>query len=746
MTTVQMRPEARPLRLKVLDYYQKEAIERISGLLLEALGTLKGDGCSSKTPEDDLDPYRASRLFFLSGEAGGGKTTTYVSLRHALGPFATEPDEEDLKYNKHGDKKIEKFKKLWPNREKLIWLEPLDLESAPESHNFLAATLVRIEKALFEKTPEGRRNERRRGVLEAASDGARQKFESLRNDVVLAWEGNLRERAERTDSDTYFLEVLRSANASLRINARFREALHELMREDERFRESLFILPVEDFYLNPSSSLELLRLLRMISVPRLFVVILGDYIVAEELVYQDMLGKLVGMAGEQAFLRLDRQRERLTAMAGAVSARSLRKLVPAAQSYRLQVMYQLGALDFHPDMLDPDYVKLQGDQADAETLEKLLEKLLLSPERPPQSPSNLHDFLLLRSAEQERKGHQYYTYSGLAVLDLPPREVVDLWYSAKRALEAPPEPEELEETDKEEAKKKMEERRRWKATLGLVVRAAFDAISAQDYLTKEEQDTCSAAISGSWDYEKSFDTSALRVEPNLKQTQVKLKDGGTVVLSELQGWLFYPKVNKSKTQAMAPRPTAWMTVLHDLMVLSGEDRLVGDPLTPEPFEFGLVRVVRENKELFWPTPCWISFWHFDRLGFKWREVVRKAKELKRTLESEKLCEWMAYHWLRYIADSLLDSDDLAVKPKKTVVKKDWKDLGADLQKLLTKTGTAEERLLWEEWLLRLAVVFTPELNEYFGRALEPLWSSKTTEIQAIRKKAIRNISNETPAS
>lgn len=724
MTMSWMRPEARPLQLEVLDYYQEQAIEKISGVLLEALREL-GNATKKETSKKELDSQRASRLFFLSGEAGGGKTTVYLSLRQALEKGADPPAE-----------RFPRLRELLPDRKKLIWLEPLDLEPAPEAGNFLAATLVRMEQALLPKGRRAEKADRRRGVLELDSDEARQSFESLLNDVVLAWEGNLRQRAEHIDPEVYSLEVVRTARASLGLNHRLQQTLEGMLAKDEDYRDSLLVLPVDDFYLNPSASLELLRLLRMVSIPRLFVLILGDYIVIEELFYQDMLGKLIGMAGEQAFLRLNRQRERLTSMATALAARSLRKLVPAAQSYRLQVMYQLYALEFTPDMLELDYVKPKpGQSGQKDTLEELLGQLLLSPEMPRKNPANLLKFLRLRTTEEERSGHQYYTYSGLAVLDLPPREVADLWYSAKRALEEPPEPEE-QKADEEKTKKKMEARRRWKATLGLVVGATFDAIAAQDYLTKDEQELCNTAISGSHDaYEKSFETYDLRVTPNLKETKIELKDGGTIVLSELRGWRFYPKHSKRKDpDFMAPRPTAWMTVLHDLMALSGENRLIGDPLVPYPCGFGIIRVTQgAHHSSVWPTPRWTSFRDFDRLGFAWRNVVKTAKEGMKNERSDVFVAWLAFYWMRYIVDILLENGgELKDQSMKRLAEKDWKSLGEDLKKLRDPKRPLEDRVLINEWLLCLAA--EPALRESIRKVLQPFRDSKDAEIQAIRKK------------
>jgi hypothetical protein len=49
-------------------------------------------------------------------------------------------------------------------------------------------------------------------------------------------------------------------------------------------RNPLFVLPIDDLDLNPTACLAVLNLLRVVSVPRLFTVVLGDLEVAEVVV------------------------------------------------------------------------------------------------------------------------------------------------------------------------------------------------------------------------------------------------------------------------------------------------------------------------------------------------------------------------------------------------------------------------------------------------------------------------------
>ena len=72
---------------------------------------------------------------------------------------------------------------------------------------------------------------------------------------------------------------MRTERARLSLYDNLDMVLDKLARST--FKNPLFILPVDDFDLNPPACVGFLRLLRMMSVPRLFTLVLGDVHVAE---------------------------------------------------------------------------------------------------------------------------------------------------------------------------------------------------------------------------------------------------------------------------------------------------------------------------------------------------------------------------------------------------------------------------------------------------------------------------------
>jgi hypothetical protein len=698
------RPEARALCLEDLDHFQHEAIEKVSKSLVSALEELARIPKSQSGSSRSVDPFRTSRLFFISGEAGGGKTTVYLSLREALqGGKQKIPD------------RLESFKELMANSRRLIWLEPLDLEPAAESTNFLAAILVRIEEAAGALAGGGKSGEfHRPGFLETGPKRIQgfQELRRLQSDVVLAWDGNVAQRAANLDSEVYAMEVLRVEKARLNVNTRLQETLEGVLPEERDGEEALFVLPVDDFYLRPDASLQLLRLLRMVSVPRLFILILGDLDVVEELFYQDLLGQLVDLAGDSVF-RKGQQERILTSRASALSAHALRKLVPLAQRCRLQIMFELRALDFAPAQLDR-LQRRDGGVADPEkerTLQNLLQSLKIDLPRailvPSQQdvwkPKNLWEFLCLRDPKQQEVKSADYTYSGLAILDLPPREVVDLWFSLYGAVLGM-----HGHKDKTTLERVVE----------VVIQQTQQALAAETYLSVDDQKWCEDSIQGSPNSKRFLATGVLKVESQTDQNEVfaiTSSTGAELEIFSHKAWSFGP--NKELKEGfvglgLAPRPRAWFTVLHDLLALSGEDRLLGDALPPRSDKLRWVRITKDG-EAFWPLPAWPSFWHLDRFLFAWKQVVRRSRGMKKERKDspDKLIAWLAFHWIRFATDVLLSNRKELEEKFQDFESLDaaWHELAEDRKALLDrseKEGDFESQELAREWVRDSEVMLT----------------------------------------
>lgn len=419
-----LRPEAGPVPYWKHQRRAKEALKLIIRALKAATNSVKG----SKGVGGDLtiDTNRASRIFFVSGEPGSGKSTLYLTLRAMLS------SKDEKKYSKgyppNGD--LNKLQGV------VRFLDPLDLEVAgDEGENLLAAVLVRLFRVLDDSTTTHSKD-----CEEAIKD-----LEELASDIGIAWEGNLQARAGNLDPATFSEEVIRTQRARLRVNERLQEALDKIAKSEcyGCGQGTLFVLPVDDFYLKPNASLELLRLLRMISIPRLFFLVMGDITTVEALFIEKSLADWTAVAGTRLFTVQSERLDQALTRARELRARYLRKLLPPGQRATIEAMDWYEALDF--EVGSP-----AGNAAHIETLEKLLEEVKLDSPFPETKPSavSLLTFLIsppFSEDEQKKRKNQAAedskekdskeesaikdvraAYTALQVLDATPREMMDL--------------------------------------------------------------------------------------------------------------------------------------------------------------------------------------------------------------------------------------------------------------------------------------------------------------------------------
>ena len=237
-----------------------------------------------------------------------------------------------------------------------------------EGENLLAAVLVRLIEVLDKPASASD------VVLSESCKGAIKELEELATDIGIAWEGNLKARAGELDPDTYSVEVIRTQRARLRVNLRLNNALNEIADHKcyDCNPDTLFVLPVHDFYLKPEASLQLLRLLRMISIPRLFFLVMGDINTVEALFIEKSLGDWTAVAGPRLFPPLSERLDQALTRARELRARYLRKLLPPAQRETIE------AMDWH-EALNIEVGLPKRNGVVVEVLQELLLRINLDP-------------------------------------------------------------------------------------------------------------------------------------------------------------------------------------------------------------------------------------------------------------------------------------------------------------------------------------------------------------------------------
>src|SRR5690606_19438644 len=101
----------------------------------------------------------------------------------------------------------------------------------------------------------------------------------------------------------------------------------------------LFVLPVDDFYLKPNVTLELLRFLRMISSPHLFVLMMGDMDVVKDLVFLNGVGEASQLMNSGGAALLDEaSKTRIRRRSSTLAVGALQKLIPTSQCVYIDTM------------------------------------------------------------------------------------------------------------------------------------------------------------------------------------------------------------------------------------------------------------------------------------------------------------------------------------------------------------------------------------------------------------------------
>jgi hypothetical protein len=561
-----------------------------------------------------IDRNRASRIFFVSGEPGSGKSTLYLTLRAML------EEQGSTEYSEGCDEPLGDLK------EAVRWLDTLDLEVAgDEGENLLAAVLVRLIEVLIK--PDSGSNI----VLSKSCEDAIKNLEELATDIGIAWEGNLRARAGELDPDTYSVEVMRTQRARLGVNERLRKALDDLAKNQcyECDSKTLFVLPVDDFYLKPDASLQLLRLLRMISIPRLFFLVMGDVKTVEALFTEKSLADWTAIAGAKTFTAVPRRLNEAQARARELRARYLRKLLPPRQRAEIEAMEWSEALKFKPEHLG-------GEEPMVATLGRLLKKDLDSPPEGAKSTGGrrkikLLEFLVspyeddsipetesitaeklppkknagnnasqeeqesLRKLKKLKKPREAYT--ALQILDAPPREIMDLWFA-------------LHEMDKPRPQDESEDIA--PALISLIESLVRLVIDEQSFLNQDEQEVLEGVF-------PTRHYSPRDIQFNMDRLSLDLDSSGWTLHSEgnqrdcglwirkHRAWKLTvncesgnggrrnsgsePEEVEPYAKLLPPRPTAWIVLLHDLAFT----------WKPESVTVNLVEKLRQDVNEYNPT-------------------------------------------------------------------------------------------------------------------------------------------------
>lgn len=648
-----LRPEARPIPYRKHQRRAKKALDLVIRVLNAAAKSVGESEDGGGDP--NVDTNRASRIFFVSGEPGSGKSTLYLTLRAMLSPRSG---------NIYSDGYSDDKDALGNLRESVRLLDPLDLEVAgDEGENLLAAVLVRLFETLSDSSISSSKD----------CEDALKELEELATDIGIAWEGNLQARAGALDPDTYSEEVMRTQRARLGVNLRLRKALEKLAKNECNGcrKGTLFVLPVDDFYLKPDASLQLLRLLRMISIPRLFFLVMGDITTVEALFIEKSLADWTAVAGARLFPDNSDRLSQALARARELRARYLRKLLPPAQRTTIEAMDWYEALDVEvgsPDDASPS----------RQTLEDLLGEIRLDRlAREKGSPDTILDFLISppfnsdekqkrkqrasenykdkESVEERSRRGDRAAYTALQILDATPREVMDLGSALREVRREQMLKSKGHEIDDNNAPQ----------LLSCIMDFVNLVIDEQNFFDENEQEVLEGILPTRHYFLEDIHLklSPLSLQPDPWPWKVI---PGRLCIRKHRSWNLTVNDESTRTQVdrggsnagvkpdeneqspfknLPPRPTAWIILLHDLAWRWNRDSVTGNliqglcqrlkklPTPAGDVGFSLPDDVlgwavwrEESKNVHFPMPSFETFQDCDRFLRLWNSGLEWLDE------------------------------------------------------------------------------------------------------------------------
>jgi hypothetical protein len=695
-----LRQEARPLHLQDLDVQQRGALKTIVDMLASAIDGIRkpardltGNRERRSGPSSNLDWTRSSRLVFLSGDRGTGKTTVSLSLQSlcqtaregrslpdvpAKVPEAVQQDIQDI------------WKTVQKVSDRVVWLEPLDMENLSGTSNLMAAILARIDSVCDElgllRDPgrqggESTTTRSYRGLLDPSPEYHRAilDLQRLQTRVALAWEGNRAGRGEQFDPDTYAVEVIRAEKARLSLNRDFNDVLERLAEQlfgSWNAPGPLFVLPVDDVDLNPALCLELLRLLRFVSVPRLFAIVLGDKKMVETAFNLVLAGELAAAGGPSQSLRvlpitMAEVRRRVSELA----ANAVRKLVPVGQSIHLRGMTVSEALGFRPQ----DDIRAEGATSTRpRTLQEVIQACPVRFEAPrteekTATPArDLLGFLVTPGLIPPRADVLAFDpncidtspYQGKFILATAPRRVADLWQRLQEV--ASPTPKTSGASSPKAPKRRQTENRPGRV-LEVIGSYCRDLISEDTSLTPEGRQQALQALSvnsdGTWEIDPSTFLVLPVVDPGPAEWIPPITPGNVprqyIEVAESTGWKIWALPRSADIEATMALPPLEKSTASALMLFLDLTALGTDygprPRTrmmrrPRPGYWWALTQWRTDyaarTHIAWPAPVWASFWKYDLFLGLWNATIKSARKDPSALKKpyDKL-RFLLYAWI-----------------------------------------------------------------------------------------------------
>ncbi len=661
MSESTLRQEARDIPLRDLTASQREGLGELLTFLESAV---KHSNQSVET--------RESRLLLLSGTRGAGKTSLVLTVREKLSQFKRSTDRRDRDWRDDDDSgqksKDEKQKSHEPEElearlRKLAhdvhWLETLSLDPMHRGTNLLAAILARISARA--ERPDGSKPVER-GLFDPTTvlDRARHELMNLRTEAVSALEGNLEERAQGLDPESYSTAANEAERQKLHLPEQLNRILgHIAAGPDAPERDKhLFVLPIDDVDIRPSRAIEVLKLAYSLSIPRLFFVFMGSAKVLDQVLFYQMQGEFAGLLGSEAE-RNQKVTADIEASANEIASSLLRKLIPPGQRIKLANMDLGEALAYPTASRQADDKGKQGGARD-DDLEGLLGRVTFRPHavcthEVSSTMDDLKSFIVcpIEAAGDGAKAGRARSspYDGAGLLRGSPRQVADLHqlFDAFTKLDG-------------------------KALSPLLKKLTENFCTLVDEdaaLTVPVQDRLKVVVSevhGSDGASKTWhlDTSGLRVTSAtwnpldfcLRDLDKFAINGAGVHGRRIRRHDVEAMDDEGRPRPLLPQTRSSLELLHDLLLLSDEGRVSAAIPYANDREIAFTTWDdgdSDPMQIPWRCAHWGSFWHLDVFTAHWNqglEGIHQALVEPACLDDGAFAPLLGLNWVQAVVRTL----------------------------------------------------------------------------------------------
>ena len=610
-----LRPEARAINWDLLTSSQQGAFQRIVSLLQSSLQDVPKIGTEKRneyhSSRMNVDLRRSNHVVMLSGKRGTGKTSLLLSLQYLLRPGL---DDESLAESRLPKEDWDSVRGL---SRRVIWLETLDLEPLPNRCSLFAAILARVEDVVREEHGDWAGFDNWvSGQFRSGMEKALFEFDRLANDVAYAWEDGPDHFPQGfMEPESYARDARRAEQSRLSIRRRLDDVLNLFATEvkwKNDVKNPIFLLPIDDFDLNPRRSLDLLRLLREIGNSRLFPLVLGDVEVARlvlDLKMQGELGSVLkgGKLSQEQLAELGRESKGL-------ATEAIRKLLPPDQRLYLEKLSLEETLNFSPTPAE------FGGDRNQRTLSSLLKGIQLGDGGA--ESTSIFEVLDLDATQWPTGG---ISYSGWLALRGTAREATDLWLGLVRLA------------GNERVTTKTSSRARTQPAMNknkvgqieeLFWQQLYSCLRSEEILKEEQRRELKRDDLESL---RRFPPFSIDVTPKTSLLQERREAFPPV---DLKVHLYDRLSIKPSNSAMNAVDVEFedktrhsFVLFHDLLAVS-KYPLERVPVMPDPSKLVLAevdwRLRKEEMKVAWQSPRFSKFIDLERFGAWWNQAATKT--------------------------------------------------------------------------------------------------------------------------